>query len=252
MKALISGVLAGFAALATAQAAYADPFEINLFSGTSYSSDTASMDELLGITGYTIESFEDTALVPGLSISYTNPTTEPISVLPALYNEAQSGMYTNNLWDGRHALVNTPQNQEWEGVGLHFLADRTTFHIEGGATSFGIGLGNFQTNITYHELLVNGVSQVAAIDTLPGWRTGIHLRNGYIRIDAQPGEIINSVSFDIGSRRDGLIFDRLAFVPASEETHEATSVPEPMTGLAAMGITSLALLRKRKRHHRNL
>ena len=247
MKASISVILAGLGAIATAPVAYANPFEINLFGGTSYSSDTVSMDALLGISGYTIESFEDTMLVSELSISYTNPTTQPISVLPNLYNEANTGRYTNNLWDGDRALVNTPQNQEWEGIGLHFLTDRITFHIEGGATSFGIGLGNFQTNITYHELLVNGLPQVAAIDTLPGWQSGINVRNGYIRIDAQPGEIINSVSFDIGHHGDGLIFDRLAFIPASE----STSVPEPTSGLGVIAMTSLGLLRKRKWRNNN-
>ena len=222
-------------------------FEITHFSGAIYSPDTSSMDTLLGITGYTIENFEDVVLVPGLSISYTNPNFGPVNVLPTVYNEAAVGNYINNLWDGSHALVNTPQNQEWNqpGIGLGSLVDRITFHLDGGATSFGIGFGNFQSDLVDHELLVNGVSQVSAIETLPGWISGINTRNGYIRIDAEPGELINSVSFDIGiGTRDGLIFDRLAFT---------TAVPEPssLLGVLAFGAFGIGSRLKRKQQSRN-
>ena len=223
----------------------AGAFTVTLFPGSVYDSDASLMDAGLGITGFTIEDFEDVSLVPDLSITYTNPNAGPLTTLPTVYNEATIGNYTNNLWDGDHALVNTPQNQEWNqpGIGTTSIADRVTFSISGGARSFGIGVGNFQNEIADHELLVNGASVVTALETLPDWVGGISVRNGYIRIDADLGEVIDSVAIDIGTGdRDGLVFDHLAFSP----------IPEPASATLYFCMASIFGLISRRRIHSRL
>jgi hypothetical protein len=44
------------------------------FPASDYNSNTAAMNDLLGITGYTFEDFGSTTLIPGLSISLTGFT----------------------------------------------------------------------------------------------------------------------------------------------------------------------------------
>jgi len=45
-------------------------FVVTSFAGSSYSANTVAMDAALGISGYTVEDFEDTALISGLTISF--------------------------------------------------------------------------------------------------------------------------------------------------------------------------------------
>ena len=64
--------------------------------------------------------------------------------------------------------------------------------------------------------MVNGV-QIAIIPDLEHFQFGVPARNLYIRIDAQPGETINSVSIDeVFQNTDGLVFDHLAFTAIPE------------------------------------
>ncbi len=201
-------------------------FEINTFSGSLFSTNTTQMDDSLGIAGYTIEDFEDVNLVSGLSVSFTSPSSDPTTTLAQLHNPlapigGSLGPFANNTWDGSHALMNHVDNLFPSSAliqsGTPSVSRLTTFHLESGASSFGIGLANFQ-NVTSHELLVNGLS-VAVIPNLANFIFGVEVRNLYIRIDAEAGESISSVGIDtVGGSLDGLVFDRVAFSGA---------VPEP-------------------------
>lgn len=199
-----------------------DAFTVVVFPGSTHSADTTSMDAALGITGLAIEDFEDVTLAAGLQVATTSPDSGPSATLPRLYIDG-SGSFSNNSWAGPGALVNTSDNRIWYGPGagsLDNIAARTIFHVPGVRT-FGVGLGNFQGDLRDHALFVNGVLVEPTLETLPGFQSGINLRNGYLVITAGPGEVINSVAVEVrdngstaplsGSAGDGLIFDHVAF-----------------------------------------
>lgn len=178
-------------------------YNIVTFAPTVYQSNTAAMDSVLGVTDYIIEDFEDVNLVDGLTIEWDNPDFGPVSVLPKVYVPA----YANNYWDGSTGVLNHTTNIFTTSPAFSQI---TTFHIANGAKSFGIGLANFQ-DLTDHKLLVNGV-QVAIIPDLEHFQFGVPSRNLYVRIDAQPGETIYSVSIDENfQNKDGMVFDHVAF-----------------------------------------
>ena len=60
-------------------------FTIDVVANSVYSGDTVAMDTALGITGLTIEDFEDTVLATGLSIQHTNPNAGPTNTLTQIY-----------------------------------------------------------------------------------------------------------------------------------------------------------------------
>ena len=225
-----------------------------LFAGSTFDSDTAAMDAALGITGFNIEDFEDVNLLPDLTVETTAPNSGPLNILPRTYTDGSAG-FSNNAWDGTNALVNTSTNEIWFGPGgdlQHLIAQRTTFHLSNGASSFGIGLGNFQ-EVLDHAVFVNGIEVISVLDNEINFTSGVNLRNGYLRIDAGPGETIFSVAFEVrlngtqtpvgGASSDGLIFDHLAFraIPANG------AVPEPITaalGLMGLGVLGMATRRR--------
>lgn len=195
---------------------------VNTFAPTVYSSDTAAMDATLGITGYAIEDFGDTTLIDGLSYSLSDPDAGPFTSLPNVYNASGQQGFQNDHWDNTFVLNNS-SNNTFGGVRSYAL----TFHIAGGTTSLGVGLGSFQSTtppseqypITNHELFINGVSY-GELESLPGWDPGLG-KNAYLRIDATGGDIINSVTFrnisNSVSGLDLLYFDHVA----------VSAIPEP-------------------------
>jgi len=232
MDKLARSLVALFALLA-AHGAWA--FTVTLFPGSTYNADSAVMDAALGITGATIENFEDATLIPGLTIEYTNPNAT-ITTLPHLYTDGT--LYNNNAWDGTHAVLNTTDNVEWNQEGDANLASRITFDV-GAAAFFGIGLANFE-GVVDHALIVNGTTVVNVLDDLQGFQAGINVRNGYLVIHADAGEVIETVGFELhkigtstpvnGAFGDGLVFDHLAVAP----------VPLPAAGWLLM--SGLALV----------
>lgn len=207
----------------------AKAYDIRCFPGDAYSADTQAMDVTLGLNGYVIEDFEDGELVPGLSFQLVNESAHPYSSL-GVYDKTWSSLsnlnpannsWHDNTWDGQMAVVNAPDNIPQWNTFPNTFTQAMTFHIEGGTSSFGVGLANFQSERDQHWLVING-EVVAHIEQLPCYGTGISSRNGYLRIDAEPGETIFSVGFWVETPgNDGLVFDHLAFQP----THESGWVP---------------------------
>lgn len=122
------------------------------------------------------------------------------------------------------------------------VAILTTFKYSPGTTSFGIGLGNFQSlnsplyPITNHELFVNGVD-LGSIESLdPSWTPGLG-RNAYLVIDATGTTSITSVGFENITSEDVLEFDNHAVAPAASPA----TTPEPGT-LPSVGVGALVLV----------
>ena len=62
---------------------------LNFFRASDYNSNTAAMNATLGITGYQVDTFESTTLLPGLTVSMSgDAVVSPVTVasLPNLYN----------------------------------------------------------------------------------------------------------------------------------------------------------------------
>ena len=215
----------GIAVLLLSTAPYTCAYTVQFISNTAHSTDLATMNTNLGVTGYTIENFEDTSLVDGLSIRYDSDT--PITTLANVY----APIHSPNTWDGSYALVND-RNNLW---GNSSWAMKMGFYIQGGTTSFGVGLANFQSDATHHTLFING-NAWGTIDSLPNYATGAYLLNGYLKIDAASGELINSISLRNDSSIDGLVFDYVAF----------GAVPEP-NSLALLGLAAILLFFRRQK-----
>ncbi|MEL7312954.1 MAG: hypothetical protein AAFN07_15670, partial [Pseudomonadota bacterium] len=163
-----------------------------VYSGTSPAQQDA-LNAAVGVTGYTIEDFEDTTLVPGLTIT------------GGAFGLNIASAFPNALWDGVSYYV----DQVLTGGGVQF-------NVAGGTNSFGIGLGDI--DISNVNLIVNG-DDLGAIVDLPNFRKlGDNFRDVYIRVDAPPGEPITTVLIQQqpGSTfSDGVFFDHVAFEPAA-------------------------------------
>jgi len=186
-------------------------FNITSFSNTTYNENIGVMNTELGIQGYIIEDFEDVYLVKDLTIERKNPDHGPSKELFQLYDP--SHLFQNNTWDGQYSFTNAYDNG-WNSVTTTNCSQKyaqvTTFIINYGANSFGIGLANFQVNNSKTYLLING-EKICTIDELPAYKDGINIRNLYLKIDVENNEVIESVSFQIESPCEALVFDHLAF-----------------------------------------
>lgn len=74
-------------------------YVVTAFAGTVYSANTAAMDAALGISGYTIEDFEDTVLIPGLTISFDGliPQDKSYTSLPKTFDSASDSQTANTI-----------------------------------------------------------------------------------------------------------------------------------------------------------
>jgi DNA-binding winged helix-turn-helix (wHTH) protein len=172
-------------------------------------------DADLGVEGFVIEDFEDATLVEGLQIELSDSATDnfgPTAKLPMVFNPdfndtGGARVFVEGVWDGARVLINrrTPPPHGYSD----YVWGDTTFHIPGGAASFGFSLHEMDRDT---ELSVNGAFLVNLRRLLPSGST----RGGFVRIDAAPGQAIyavkvaNSVTDTTG---DGLAFDHVAFKP---------------------------------------
>ncbi len=197
-----------------------EPPTLTLFPASTFSTNTGDMDHILGVSGYTIESFETTNLIDGLTITYEGEGFDVTnSSLPQL-NMDEPGA-SSFAWDGMAFVSNDPSNGPpasgtWPSL--------TTFNYAPGAASMGIGLGGFQSTdppsdqypITNHRIYINGLAMSSDLETLAGtnWTGSAFGRDVYIRVDAAPGNLITSIGFENITVNPGnddvLCFDHLA------------------------------------------
>lgn len=176
-------------------------------------------DKEIGVEGFVIEDFEDTKLVDGLQIELSDSTQDnfgPADTLPNVFNPdihdtGGARVFVTGIWDGSHVLINrrSPSPQGYADL----VWGDVTFHIDGGASSFGFSLHEMDFNT---ELSVNGVVQANLKRLLPSGTT----RGGYLRIDAIGGEPIHSVKIANRANNvtgDGLAFDHVAFNPVTRQ-----------------------------------
>jgi hypothetical protein len=215
---------------------------LNFFPVADYNANSATMDATLGTTGFTIDTFETTTLIPGLTVTLTGgvPLTTFTS-LPNLFDQGVCGALSDNsAWDGTHGVINSTTNMVSNCSTSANIASQITLNYAPGSTSFGLGFGNFQSlnapsfPITNHELFVNG-TDLGVLETLAGanWTAGL-ARNAYLRIDGTAGTVISSVAIQNLTGADVLVLDHVAVQAA------ASTVPEPSAAWLA-GITILFL-----------
>jgi hypothetical protein len=218
---------------------------LNFFPASDYNANTATMDATLGTTGYTVDDFESTTLISGLTISLTGGVTSTTwTSLPALFDQgACPGLTTNQAWDGTHAVISTTTNAASNCNGPANISTFFTFNYAPGTTSFGLGLSNFQSTspaspsfpITQHELFVNGVD-MGVLETLAGavWSPGL-VRNAYLRVDGTNGTVTTSIGFENLTASDVLMIDHLAVAPS-------VTTPTPEPAAAGVVVPLLAVL----------
>ncbi len=173
-------------------------------------------DADIGVAGFVIEDFEDAALAQGLQVELSDSADSfrPTGSLPMVFNPNNDdpnseSFFTAGVWDGSRVLINrrTPPPDGYSDLSWGDV----TFHVTGGASSFGFSLQNMDLDA---ELFVNGVSQ----GNLSGHLSTGSGRNGYLRIDAGSSGAIFSVKVANGAESDtgdGLVFDHVAFKPRS-------------------------------------
>ncbi len=180
-------------------------FTVEFFDNSVFSTNTNTMDVALGLTGHTIEDFEDGSLISGLSLS-------------AGGFQSRTG---GTAWDGVRVRSNLS--------GSHQLS--TTFTLPSSTLSFGVGLQNFDRD---YSVKVNGIIVVSNLRNLSGFTSGNGTtKNGYLKIEAENGEIINNVRFDQTSNTgsiDQVEFDHLAVSNALS----SPVVPEPQTFILSL------------------
>lgn len=177
-------------------------------------------DEVAGISGFTIEDFEDTTLIPGLSVEWTNPQIGPFTTLSSVVNERDAWYTIYNPWDGENFLgsANNP----------------IKFNFSTNPTSVGIGISNYQ--FLGAKLLVNGAVHGDLATWISRRTTG---KNAYLRLDADAGQFIHSIGID-GRPGDFIGFDHIAV----GDSNNATAIPTP-PGLGALAVMGTLAIRRR-------
>jgi len=215
------------------------------FAAYTYTSFNASQwaasDATLGVSGYSIEDFEDVNLIAGFQLSVTsgNGGYGPTSVLPNTFNpftdSTQGTAFQfggGGAWDGTRGVINTRTNREFP-YGEPASWGFTTFHFANPARSVGFSVQQLDLE---GELWINGAFE-GNLTALSGWAAN-GLRQGYIRVDGTGTSTISTIQIRNGfngSFGDGIMFDHVAF----------SSVPEPGT-MAVLGLGVAALIRRRR------
>jgi hypothetical protein len=196
-------------------------------------------DATLGISGYTIETFESATLNAGVQIGWNTPAgnTAASSTLPNVFDPATDagfgGAFATGAWDGTHGIINTRDNlshvytdvANWGNLTINFTTP---------VTSVGFSMEQMEIDAT---VFINGTN-MGSFTAL----TGLSLnggRMGYVRIDATGGTQITSIEIDNGRAgfNDGFMIDHLAFV----------AIPEPPVAPALLGLGAAAFAFARRR-----
>ena len=204
-------------------------------------------DATLEVQGFVLEDFEDTTLAPGLQVQLSGVASGaygPVSVLPATFDPITDDpngqkVFIGGTWDGTHVLLNHQHGvmEAAYGTSNNFVNwGDVTFTFAEGVRSVGFSVQ--QMELAGNTLSVNGTDVLSSnlLGTMPG---GSLQRNGYIRIDAGPGETIFSLTV-ANNGGDGIAFDHLAFNPAP--------IPEPGAWALMLGGIGLVGYAARRRH----
>jgi hypothetical protein len=195
----------------------AEAYTIASFSQTVYDADTAAMDVTLGVSGYTVEDFEDGTLVDGLTLSNFGFSAYP----------TPDG---GKAWDGGNinAFYGVTEANPGE---LNFAA---------GALSVGIGLSDYEATAQPNAFRINdGPWILITEENFPEWAERIDRgRSMYLRIDMEDGDLPITSLYLTDPSDEWLAMDHVAFSP----------IPEPSTlALAGLGLLSLAVWGWRRR-----
>ena len=194
-------------------------------------------DADLGIAGFQIENFEDATLIPGLQVQLSGGSADfgPTGTIPHVFTVADDPngpLFSAATWDGTHFLLNRNTAPVPVGYVDSQWAD-LSFVVPGGAQSLGFSLHQLEVLGTQLSVTTTSGVSIFGLDTLPNFSVNSG-RNGYVRVDAAPGESILSVKVDNVSG-DGFAFD-----------HVAVNVPEPTSAvLALVGLVGMGLRRRR-------
>ena len=192
----------------------AEAYVIVSFGPDVYDGGTPAMDAALGITGYTIEDFEDSTLVDGLTISgfgfIEYPSNEP--------QDAWDGTKTATFWGVTEAAPGA----------LNFV---------GGASSVGIGLSSLHNETNLFR--VNGGDWITLdLTNFPDWAIYNNPdpnQAGYLRIDQEFGDA-PITSIELADPQDETLrMDHVAFIPE----------PSTLTMLACAFVALGLLIRRR-------
>jgi hypothetical protein len=220
------------AALAAAPAPAHAEYIVNAFAPSAvYDGNPSDLSAKAGVaTGYTIDYFETTTLIPSLTYTVGGKTFTSLpqtfsSTTVVVLGKLKAQPWLNAAWDGTGILLSNQTNND--SLNLRSLPQALTFNIAGGTTSFGVGISGDLLGRT--PILVNGVKLSKDL-TFGG---GID-RNVYVRIDAGPGDpLITSVGFGVGVGS----FDHAAVA----QLPDPSGAPEPSAMvLAGMGVLGLA------------
>ena len=199
----------------------AGAYDITAFDPSVYDGDTAVMDAALGITGYTIEDFEDGTLVPDLTLTGFG-----------FFSFPEGG--GSEVWDGSNLA-------RFYGI-PEANPGALNFNVDGGAGSVGIGLSSVDQPFVggaANRLRINGGPWIDIDDTtFPNLPKALDQRHGYLRIDQGPGDAPITIVEIADPSDETLKMDHVAFKP----------VPEPSTCvLSAIGLVGLGLVGWRRR-----
>ena len=168
-------------------------------------------DAELSIAGYTVEDFEDTNLSPGLRISVSTPAGSYALAtnLPNVFNptnDAFGTAFRNGVWDGARGLLNTRDNQSHTYTEEPNWGDMT-LHFSPPVQSVGFSMEDLEYSSTH--LTVNGLSLGILGVSIPA-PNGPFQRQGYLRVDAPPGQTISTLELN-NTPGDGWLLDHVAF-----------------------------------------
>jgi MYXO-CTERM domain-containing protein len=188
------------------------------FTVTSFApSQWRAADTTLGFTQATVEDFESTGLVSGLTYQVTGTTPSmptPAATLPNLFDptmDPDGTAFIGANWDGTHVFINTYDNQS-QVYSVNSNWGSVTFSFAAGATKVGLSLE--QMELASDGLVVNG-TLLGTVGSLPGASNLVLCQptaceNGYLVVSADAGETINSVTINT-EQGDGWAIDHLLF-----------------------------------------
>ncbi|MGD9690800.1 MAG: hypothetical protein AB7K52_14375 [Phycisphaerales bacterium] len=188
-------------------------------------------DESFGAGGGVVEDFEDSTLIPGLSILWESAAGDvgPVTSLPNLFdpgvNDPHGNAFVGAVWDGSRCLVSPRGNQtfpytqaaNWGDVVLQF---DPPVH----AVAFSIHQAELSPT-----LRINGVSR-GSLFGLAGLAAGSG-RIGFVIIESFGPELISSLEIDnVGG--DGFAIDHLVSFDTDPVPIVVSGIPPAQWGAA--------------------